>query len=123
MRQVGHARQRRTVRLPRRPGRPVYQSASAGLPLVAAGRQDWGDVAQIYDLEHPACRGLELAFWHQAALAAGDPLLELAAGSGRIAIPLARKGHRVTGLELSAGMLARARGRTARLPDLAQRRL
>ena len=44
------------------------------------------------------------------------PTLELAAGSGRIAIALARKGHDVTGLELSPGMIERAEGRAARLP-------
>jgi SAM-dependent methyltransferase len=80
-------------------------------------------VARIYDLEHPAVRGAELRFWDEQARQTGGPVLELAAGSGRIAIALARKGHHVTGLELSAGMLARARGRTARLAPAVQQRL
>lgn len=50
-------------------------------------------------------------------------MLELAAGSGRVAIGLARKGHRVTGLELSEGMLARARGRSAHLLPAVRERL
>jgi SAM-dependent methyltransferase len=106
----------KTVRLARRPWR-VYQSGDAGPP------EDWGAIARIYDLEHPACRGAELAFWHQMATETGGPVLELAAGSGRIAIALARKGHHVTGLELAAGMLARARARTARLPPAVAGRL
>jgi SAM-dependent methyltransferase len=101
----------RTVRLARRPrvGRGVYQSPPPG-------DEDWGTIARLYDLEHPACRGAELSFWHQTAAAAGGDVLELAAGSGRVAIALARKGHRVTGLELAPGMLERAAARTSRLP-------
>ncbi|WP_149083386.1 MULTISPECIES: daptide-type RiPP biosynthesis methyltransferase [Microbacterium] len=38
------------------------------------------------------------------------PVLDLAAGSGRLTIPLARSGHRVTAVDLSADMLARLRG-------------
>jgi len=44
----------------------------------------------------------------------GGPILELACGSGRISVPLASDGHRVVGLDLSAAMLARARGRAER---------
>lgn len=108
----------RTVRLARRPraGRGVYQSPPPG-------EGDWGAIARIYDLEHPACRGAELSFWHQSAGAAGGDVLELAAGSGRVAIALARKGHRVTGLELAAGMLERAAARTSRLPPETAARL
>jgi SAM-dependent methyltransferase len=85
--------------------------------------QDWGEIARIYDLETPACRGPELAFWRRQAAAVGDTALELAAGTGRVAIALARKGVRMTGLELSEAMLDRARGRTARLPPAVQERL
>lgn len=41
-------------------------------------------------------------------------MLELACGSGRIAVPLASDGVRVVGLDLSGAMLARARARAAR---------
>ena len=37
---------------------------------------------------------------------APGPVLDLAAGSGRLTIPLARSGHRVTAVDLSAGALA-----------------
>src|SRR5262249_51220895 len=103
-------RRRRTVRLAARPraGRGVYQGGGPGKPPED---EDWGTIARIYDLEHPACRGPELAFWDDLATAAAGNggasggVLELAAGTGRIAVALARKGHLVTGLELSAGML------------------
>ncbi|XGP78063.1 class I SAM-dependent methyltransferase [Actinokineospora auranticolor] len=42
-------------------------------------------------------------------LADGGPALELAIGTGRVAIPLAERGVPVTGIELSAGMIARLR--------------
>jgi len=38
-------------------------------------------------------------------------VLELAVGSGRLAIPLAEAGHQVTGVDLDPAMLARARAR------------
>ncbi len=44
----------------------------------------------------------------QEAHEAGHPVLELACGTGRVAIPIAREGVRVVGLDLSPAMLARA---------------
>jgi SAM-dependent methyltransferase len=98
--------------------------AGAGARSAASQSGDtWGPIARIYDLEHPAVRGAELRFWHELAQAAGGPVLELAAGSGRIALALAKKGHTVTGLELSEGMLERARGRTSKLAPALQERM
>jgi SAM-dependent methyltransferase len=48
------------------------------------------------------------AFWLEAAATYGDPILELACGTGRICLPLAAQGHQVTGIDLSAPMLAEA---------------
>jgi SAM-dependent methyltransferase len=42
-----------------------------------------------------------------AALADGGPALELAIGTGRIAVPLAQRGVRVHGIEMSRAMVAR----------------
>src|SRR5688572_7089362 len=81
--------------------RPSSRSPKAEAPSELT---DWGSIARIYDLEHPAARGAELRFWHELIGEHGGSALELAAGSGRIAIGLARKGHRITGLELSEGM-------------------
>ncbi|HET8569583.1 MAG TPA: class I SAM-dependent methyltransferase, partial [Candidatus Limnocylindria bacterium] len=54
--------------------------------------------------------------WFRAlARGTGGPILELGCGTGRIAVPLARDGHDVVGLDRSAAMLERAarRSRTA----------
>lgn len=65
-------------------------------------------LARLYDLdlsEDPGDLDLLLAL---AARAEG-PILELAAGSGRLTVPLAEAGYRVTGVDLDPAMLARAR--------------
>lgn len=44
-----------------------------------------------------------------ADLAGSGPVLELAIGTGRVAVPLAQRGLRVSGIELSPAMVARLR--------------
>jgi 16S rRNA A1518/A1519 N6-dimethyltransferase RsmA/KsgA/DIM1 with predicted DNA glycosylase/AP lyase activity len=46
-----------------------------------------------------------------AALADGRPALELAIGTGRVALPLAARGIPVTGIELSAAMVEQLRAK------------
>ena len=52
------------------------------------------------------------------AHASGHPVLELACGTGRIAIPIAREGIPVVGLDQSPAMLARAREKGGGLEHL-----
>lgn len=47
----------------------------------------------------------------QLAEEAGGPVLELGCGTGRVLIPLAAAGHRVTGVDVSPALLARARAK------------
>ncbi len=58
---------------------------------------------------------LELA---KEAHAAGRPVLELACGTGRVSIPIAREGVRVVGLDANTEMLARAREKSAGLHNV-----
>jgi SAM-dependent methyltransferase len=44
--------------------------------------------------------------WRALASEYGDPVLEVGAGTGRIALDLARRGHRVTALDSDANVLA-----------------
>lgn len=79
-------------------------------------------LARLYDLdlaEDPGDLDLYLA------LAARDdgPILELAVGSGRLAVPLARAGYDVTGVDLDPAMLARARAAADRAGATTARRL
>jgi SAM-dependent methyltransferase len=73
---------------------------------------NWFDegVAATYDDDNDPLpeAGLDLL----AELAApGGTALELAIGTGRVALPLARRGVRVSGIELSPAMLARLRAK------------
>ena len=66
------------------------------------------ELAALYDAVYADCG--DVAFWQSvAADADAGPLLELACGTGRVLLPLARAGRDVTGLDLAPHMLARCR--------------
>jgi SAM-dependent methyltransferase len=65
-------------------------------------------LARLYDLDLTSDPG-DLDLYLALAARTGGPVLELAVGSGRIAVPLAAAGHDVTGVDLDPAMLARAR--------------
>jgi SAM-dependent methyltransferase len=71
------------------------------------------DFARFYDWVFPGSEE-EVPFYLALALEHGAPLLELACGTGRLTIPLAREGFAITGLDLSEEMLAVAREKLAR---------
>jgi SAM-dependent methyltransferase len=65
-------------------------------------------LARIYDSQHEGFDE-DLPFWRSFARESGGPLLELACGSGRIAIELAANGHEVSGVDFSESMIELAR--------------
>ncbi len=67
-------------------------------------------LARLYDLDLHDDPG-DLDLWLALAARTGGPILELMAGSGRLAVPLADAGHRVTAVDDDPAMLARARAR------------
>ncbi len=67
-------------------------------------------LARLYDLDLQDDPG-DLDLWTALAAEAGGPILELMAGSGRIAVPLAEDGREVTAVDLDPAMLDRARRR------------
>ena len=72
-------------------------------------------LARLYDLdlvEDPGDVDLYLAL----ATRTGGPILELAAGTGRIAVPLTLAGHDVTAVDLDRAMLERAFARAQAVP-------
>lgn len=75
-------------------------------------------LARLYDLDLRDDPG-DLDLWLALADRADGPVLELGAGTGRLAVPLAAAGHHVTALDLDPAMLelARARAATAGLAD------
>lgn len=56
----------------------------------------------------------DVALWERLARAAGGPVLELGAGTGRVAIHLARRGFDVVAVERDAALLAELERRAAR---------
>jgi SAM-dependent methyltransferase len=55
----------------------------------------------------------DIQMYEQFAARCDSPILELGCGTGRVLIPLARQGYRITGVDASAAMLERARGKVA----------
>ncbi len=71
-------------------------------------------LARLYDVDLEEDPG-DVDLYVALANRMGGPVLELAVGSGRVAIPLAEAGHDVTGVDLDPAMLRRAfaRAKTA----------
>ena len=69
-----------------------------------------------HDLEC-GCYTADLPLWQDLAGAAGPgPILDVGAGTGRVALALARAGHRVSALDRDAGLLGALRERATGLP-------
>jgi ubiquinone/menaquinone biosynthesis C-methylase UbiE len=71
----------------------------------------------------PAPIAGDVEFYEGLDRATGGPVLELACGTGRIALPLAERGLDITGVDASDGMLAIAQRKRAVLPAAARQRL
>lgn len=67
-------------------------------------------LARLYDVDLLDDPG-DLDLYVALAARVDGPVLELAAGTGRLAVPLALAGHQVTGVDLDEAMLERARQR------------
>jgi SAM-dependent methyltransferase len=55
----------------------------------------------------------DLPLWAELAQQTGDPQLELGCGSGRVTLQLARRGHRVSGIDTDPALLAALSARAA----------
>jgi ubiquinone/menaquinone biosynthesis C-methylase UbiE len=90
------------------------------------GHEGWDDYADYYDWENAQTVGRrDIAFWSAFAQGAtagkqgrrapgSEPILELGCGTGRVAIPVAKAGATVVGIDRSASMLTRGRQRVRR---------
>lgn len=84
----------------------------------------YGSLARLYDDEYRhATEDVDLYLRLLAAERVRGPVLDLGCGTGRISLPLARAGHRMTGVDLAEPMLRRARRRRRGLPPEAAIRL
>jgi SAM-dependent methyltransferase len=71
--------------------------------------------AQRYDLVMGEfASGDQLNFYRRQVSHYGEPVLELASGSGRFTIPLAREGVNITGMDISEDMLDLAKSKASK---------
>jgi len=82
---------------------------SGGLPDAATLEVMW------HDLENGSYAE-DLALWRDLAALHGGPVLDVGAGTGRVALDLARHGHGVVALDRNPTLLAALRERAGRLP-------
>jgi len=69
-------------------------------------------LARLYDLDLAEDPG-DVELYRALARRTGGPIVELAVGSGRIALSLVADGHHVVGVDIDSAMLDRARAGTA----------
>lgn len=81
------------------------------------------DLGVLYDHVGAYNERADVAFYVDEATRTDGKILELASGTGRVLIPIARAGKEITGAELSRGMLARCRDRVAAEPEEVRRRI
>lgn len=78
--------------------------------LSAAEYDSFSDIYAVWTDTAASARA-NLAFYVDACLAMGGPVVELGVGDGRIAVEVAVRGRDVVGVDLSAAMLDRCRRR------------
>lgn len=84
-------------------------------PPPAATPDPFEATAPFYDLDLEGYED-DVPLYRELALAGDGSVLELGCGTGRVAVPLAEAGCRVTGVDASPAMLAVAREQAQRLP-------
>jgi SAM-dependent methyltransferase len=74
---------------------------------VSTVADPYAPMADLYDLAYGDYIE-DIDFYLNLARATGGPILELGAGTGRVAFPLAKAGHRVVGIDASPALLSKA---------------
>lgn len=84
------------------------------------------DYGMLYDTVPAYLARTDVGFYVEEAGDTGSPhstVLELGCGTGRILLPIARAGHRITGVDSSAAMLAQCTAKVAGEPADVQARI
>ena len=71
---------------------------------MSASPSPYDSIARVYD-PWSASVTEDVEFYVEEASSSGGPVVELACGTGRISIPIAKAGIRLIGVDASAGML------------------
>ncbi len=108
-----------------KPAPTARGSRSGHADAVDLGSREHYSDAALYDHEYKRRRA-DVRFYRDLAarvLEGSGAILELGVGTGRVAIPLARDGYQVVGLDQSPAMLAGLAARRPRLPAPVRERL
>jgi SAM-dependent methyltransferase len=81
------------------------------------------ELAELYDAVPAYASRPDIGFYVELCRAARGDVLELGCGTGRVLIPAAEAGCRITGLDLSPHMLEQCRKKVAALPPEARERI
>lgn len=96
---------------------PCAYYYDADYPSARDGGPNFDDVAHaqgiVYDLDR----------YEELALLAIGPILEIGCGTGRVAIPLARAGHHVVGVDVSNAMIEQFERKLSKEPAEVQARV
>ncbi len=80
-------------------------------------------ISDLYDFEYPHALPVETTFWAHMIERFGGPALELAVGSGRIALELSQRGHQIDGIDSSQSMLNIAKEKLKKVSNAQQGRI
>ena len=83
---------------------------------------NWEERADLYDL-FVEDRKMDIDFYAGFSDETGGPVLEVGCGSGRILVPIAKRGHECVGVDFSKRMLNRFRRRLATEEDSLKSRI
>ncbi len=76
-------------------------------PSLESGYDSIGSIGELYDLASPYAQRNDVDFYIEEAVKSAGQVLEVACGTGRVLLPIARKGIQITGIDRSPGMLER----------------
>lgn len=77
----------------------------------------YSTIARYYDAEHQD-KTDDLLLFTELAAEYGEPIFEVASGTGRVMFHMAQAGYAIHGIDIEPAMLERARARAAQLPHL-----
>jgi SAM-dependent methyltransferase len=101
----------------------MTDSTSADTLALRAGYDDVEEIGELYD-HVPTYRARhDIGFYVDEARAASGEALEIGCGTGRVLIPAARRGIRITGVDRSLRMLERCREQISREPPEVRERV
>jgi SAM-dependent methyltransferase len=87
------------------------------------GYEDQSFLAELYDFVPDYAGRPDVDFYLDFSRSAGGKILELGCGTGRILIPTAAAGCKITGLDISEYMLAKCREKLQSQPEEVQKRV